>query len=95
LPKAYRFEGTEVFIRKEGKAVIIERNRSGVGRGIFSKRYGSATAHFGGPIKAVFRQCRISSYLFSAKRRNSFQAWGIAPGFVDKNPRSAESAIHD
>jgi antitoxin VapB len=24
LPKAYRFEGTEVFIRKEGKAVIIE-----------------------------------------------------------------------
>jgi antitoxin VapB len=24
LPKEYRFEGTEVFIRKEGKAVIIE-----------------------------------------------------------------------
>ncbi len=24
LPKDYRFEGTEVFIRKEGKAVIIE-----------------------------------------------------------------------
>jgi virulence-associated protein VagC len=24
LPKDYRFDGTEVFIRKEGKAVIIE-----------------------------------------------------------------------
>jgi antitoxin VapB len=24
LPKEYRFEGAEVFIRKEGKAVIIE-----------------------------------------------------------------------
>jgi virulence-associated protein VagC len=24
LPKEYRFDGTEVFIRKEGKAVIIE-----------------------------------------------------------------------
>ena len=24
LPKDYRFEGAEVFIRKEGKAVIIE-----------------------------------------------------------------------
>lgn len=24
LPKEYRFEGTEVFIHKEGKAVIIE-----------------------------------------------------------------------
>ncbi len=24
LPKEYRFEGTEVFIRKEGDAVIIE-----------------------------------------------------------------------
>ena len=24
LPKEYRFNGTEVFIRKEGKAVIIE-----------------------------------------------------------------------
>jgi virulence-associated protein VagC len=24
LPKDYRFNGTEVFIRKEGKAVIIE-----------------------------------------------------------------------
>ena len=25
LPKAYRFEGTEVAIRREGKAVIIEQ----------------------------------------------------------------------
>jgi antitoxin VapB len=38
LPKEYRFEGSEVFIRKEGKAVIIEpKSRRRWPRGFFQR----------------------------------------------------------
>jgi len=55
LPKDYRFDGTEVFIRREGKAVIIEpKSKRRWPRNFFKKIRISGLS--GARIKAAFRQ---------------------------------------
>ncbi len=49
LPKDYRFNGTEVFIRREGKAVIIEPKSKRRWPRNFFKRIRIADRAFGRP----------------------------------------------
>lgn len=51
LPKDYRLEGTEVFIRKEGKAVIIEPKSKKSWPRDFFKRIRIADRHFQRPAQ--------------------------------------------
>ena len=46
LPKDYRFEGTEVFIRKEGKLVVLQAKERGRWPEGFSRNAFSAAASF-------------------------------------------------
>ena len=51
LPKDYRFEGTEVFIHKEGKAIIIEPKSKRRWPRDFFKRIRVTDRRFGRPAQ--------------------------------------------